>query len=236
MFHLLPTLITPTFKSVNIYCKIIRCFDRCLPPNYWVLGGQHHTFLPVWPTTYSPCFNNSFSHIACYPNKNKASICSSFNIIRFLAHKKSAFGKLLFEHTLDAWVAKQRLTMVATQGSRYSRLCHHFSADTLFSWPTGLQTHSKQLSSSYLHTSFVADSVVVSVLVCCCNIHGILSSSMPYVVPPCSSAMLLLLLLVKDYHDVASVDINKFSINPSALETCAPKTAQLHDFKFLVYT
>ena len=50
--------------------------------------------------TYSPCFNNSFSRIACHPNKDKASTSSDFNIIRFLAHIKPAFEKLLSEHAL----------------------------------------------------------------------------------------------------------------------------------------
>ena len=56
-----------------------------------------------------------------------------FNIIRFLAHIKPAFEKLLSEHALDAWVAKRRLAMVATRGHKYSRLRHHSSADTLLS-------------------------------------------------------------------------------------------------------
>ena len=88
-----------------------------------------HFFLRGLPT-YSPCFNNSFSCIACHPNKDKASTCSGFNIIRFLAHIKPAFEKLLSEHALDAWVAKRRLAMVATRGYRYSRCRHHSSADT----------------------------------------------------------------------------------------------------------
>jgi hypothetical protein len=91
-----------------------------------------HFFLRGLPT-YSPCFNNSFSRIACHPNKDKASTCSGFNIIRFLAHIKPAFEKLLSEHALDAWVAKRRLAMVATRGHKYSRLRHHSSADTLLS-------------------------------------------------------------------------------------------------------
>ena len=41
-------------------------------------------FFPRGLPTYSPCFNNSFSRIACHPNKDKASTCSGFNIIRFL--------------------------------------------------------------------------------------------------------------------------------------------------------
>ena len=42
--------------------------------------------------------------------------------------------------------------------------------------------------------------------------------------------------LLKDYHDVASVGINKSSITPSASETCAPYTTQQSDFKFLLST
>ena len=42
--------------------------------------------------------------------------------------------------------------------------------------------------------------------------------------------------LLKDYHEVVSANIHKLSVNPSALETCAPNTNQLHDFKFLVCT
>ena len=91
-----------------------------------------HFFLCGLPT-YSPCFNNSFSRIACHPNKDKASTCSGFNIIRFLPHIKPAFEKFLFEHALDAWVAKRRLAMVATRGHKYSRLRHHSSADILLS-------------------------------------------------------------------------------------------------------
>ena len=77
-----------------------------------------HFFLRGLPT-YSPCFNNSLSRIACHPNKDKASTCSGFNIIRFLAHIKPAFEKLFYEHALDAWVAKRRLAMVATRGHKY---------------------------------------------------------------------------------------------------------------------
>ena len=90
-------------------------------------------FFPRGLPTYSLCFNNSVSRIACHSNKDKASTCSAFNIIRFLAHIKPAFEKLLSEHALDAWVAKRRLAVVATRGRKYSRLRHHSSADTLLS-------------------------------------------------------------------------------------------------------
>ena len=67
-----------------------------------------HFFLRGLPA-YSPCFNNSFSRIAYHPKKDKASTCSGFNIILFLAHIKPAFEKLLAEHALDAWVANGAL-------------------------------------------------------------------------------------------------------------------------------
>ena len=66
-------------------------------------------------------------------------------------------------------------------------------------------------------------------------------TSMEFFCPPCHLLFLPIprpcyccCCLLKDYHDVTSRHINKLSINPSALEMCPPKTAQLHDFKFLV--
>ena len=74
------------------------------------------------------------------------------------------------------------------------------------------------------------------------SLHVVVTS-MEFFCPPCHLLFLPIprpcyccCCLLKDYHDVASTHINKLSINPSELDTCAPKTAQLHDLKFLVYT
>ena len=71
----------------------------------------------------------------------------------------------------------------------------------------------------------------------------VVATSIEFFRPPCHFLFLPIprpcfccYCLLKDYHDVASADIHKLSVNPSALETCAPNTNQLHDFKFLVYT
>ena len=151
------------------------------------------------------------------------------------SHIKPAFEKLLSEHALDAWVAKQRLVMVATRGHRYSRLPYHSSADTLLSWLTGLQTYSSScLAPIYTLPLWMTLLLFPSLRV--------VVTSMEFFCPPCHLLFLPIprpcyccCCLLKDYHDVTSIHINKLSINPSALEMCAPKTIELHDFKFLLY-
>ena len=126
--------------------------------------------------------------------------------------------------------------MVATRGHRYSRLCHHFSADTLLSLPVGLQTTlSSCLAPVYTLPLWMTLLLFLSLRV--------VATSMEFFRPLCHLLFLPVprpcyccCCLSKDYHDVASTHINKLSTNPLALETCAPKTTQLHDFKFLVYT
>ena len=41
------TIVPSAFKSINIHCKIIRCFQKRFLPNCWVHGGRRRTFLPT---------------------------------------------------------------------------------------------------------------------------------------------------------------------------------------------
>ena len=92
------------------------------------------------PPTYFPRFNNYFSRIACHPTHDNASKFAGVDIIRFLAHIKSVFEKILSEDVLNAWMARQRLAMLTTRGHKCSYIRHHCSRDAIGSWATHLQT------------------------------------------------------------------------------------------------